>query len=177
MKKLLLPLIFIVITLGCGQPARQTETPANASTVSVNSNAQSVSNAPANIRTSAGNVDIQRVSNSNKKQRDVSYLPSIEISGAKFGKTVEGEDGIVGEVKNIGNKTVKILTIRAAFLDKAGNKVSESDFPIVFADAADAESRQPLKPNDSRKFGFKVYDPADLSREFKLYVMEANTEN
>ena len=178
MKKLFLPLILIVITWGCGQPARQTETPANASTVAVNSNVQSVANAPANIRSSIRNGDTQRnVSTANKNKRDVSYFQNIEISDAKIGKTAQGEDGITGEVKNTGNKTVTTLSIRAAFLDKAGNKVSEADFPIVFANAADAESRQPLKPNDSRKFSVKVYDPADLSREFKLYVMEADTEN
>ena len=178
------PLSFFIagiLLTGCGgqQTNRQTETNNNAQKVSVNSNAQIPSDVVVTRNTPAvsGKSDSQPISNTNTKKRDVSYLPKIEIVDPKLGKTDNDEDGITGEVKNTGEKSVKVLSIRAVYLDEQGVKISESDFPIVYENSLEEESKRPLKPNETRKFGFKVLPPPNWSNKFKLYVMEANTEN
>jgi len=181
--KIVLPLfIFSVFLTGCGGQEtanRQTETNSTVQGVSINSNAQKPSDVTVTTRTPSvsGNSDAPVASNTSKKKRDVSYLPKIEFVDSKLGKTEIGEDGIVGEVKNTGDKAVKVLSIRAVYLNEQDVKLSESDFPIIYENAVEDDSKRPLKPNESRKFSFKIDPPANWSNKFKLYVMEADTEN
>ena len=181
--KIVLPLfIFSVFLTGCGGQEtanRQTETNSTVQGVSINSNAQKPSDVTVTTRTPSvsGNSDAPVAPGANKKKRDVSYLPKIEFVDSNLGKTEKGEDGIVGEVKNTGDKAVKVLSIRAVYLNEQGVKLSESDFPVIYENAAEDDSKRPLKPNESRKFSFKIDAPPNWTNQFKLYVMEADTEN
>ena len=177
MSKLIPLLILSIISFGCGQAERRDAATSNASAATVNSNTQRGTTA-ANNPTIPPNSSIENSSvvKANNKKRDVSYFQKIVFTDEKIGKTAQGEDGIVGKVKNIGNKTVKTLSIRAVFTDNNGRKISETDFPFVFEYSSDPNSNIPLKPNESRKFAFDVYDKSNLLHNFKLFVMEAETE-
>jgi hypothetical protein len=105
------------------------------------------------------------------------YLKFIEIRNAKTEKGVLGDDGIFAELKNTGNKTVKRVAVRAFLLDKDGKTIAEEDYTPIFEGAFREETSAPLKPNYSRKFGFKINPPSDWSKKFNLSVIEVETEN
>ncbi len=181
MKNLLPFLLSSVFLAACGgqQINVQPEKNNNAQKVTANSNTVLPSDVTItrNTPTAASNADLQTSSNANKKKRDVSYLPKIEIVEPKLGKAENGEAEIVGEIKNTGDKAVKVLSIRAVYLNDQDGKISESDFPIIYENASNDDSKRHLKPKESRKFGFQIFPPPDWSNKFKLYVMEAETEN
>jgi hypothetical protein len=179
MKKLIPLLIFITISFGCERSENRTETSSSSTSKTANSNSQNRSASNSNINKSAAvNSDIQNsaVARANKNKRDLSYLQNIKFINEKIGRVTQDKDGIIGEVKNIGSKTVKILSIRVVFMDNNGRKISESDFPVVSENSSNADPSKPLKPNESRKFSFDIYDQANLTNNFKLYVIEAETD-
>lgn len=172
---MLLPVFF---SFGCGQTIEKNETSANTKTVTFNSSTNSQSTGTVKTPSPLTNLNPQNssVEAAQKKKRDVSYFESIQFLNKKIGKTDKGEDGIVGEIKNAGNKTVNTLSIRAIFRNDEGRKIFETDFPVIYQSVSNADSSRPLKPNETRKFAFDIYDKSKISNNFELHVMEAETD-
>jgi hypothetical protein len=69
-----------------------------------------------------------------------------------FGTAAEG---IVGEVKNTGDKVVTTLELRFELLDTGGRPVGEDDYTVTFPGG----TRGPIKPNYTVPFGTVVENP------------------
>lgn len=104
------------------------------------------------------------------------YGKFIEIKNLRTERSITGNDGIFGEIKNTGSKTITRLTVRAILLDKNGAAISEKDFPVIFQGISELEDFAPLKPNYSRKFGFTVDAPSDWAKTFRLSIIAIETE-
>jgi len=64
-------------------------------------------------------------------------------------------EGIFGEVKNLGDKSVVKLVLRFELLDAAGKPVAEEEWTPGFVDAGGG----PLRPHFTRPFGLAVDRP------------------
>lgn len=66
-------------------------------------------------------------------------------------------------------------TLFTFLLDKSGNAIAEEDYTAIAPNSFLDDQQQPLKPNYSRKIGFKINPPSDWSKNFKLSVVDVTT--
>lgn len=106
------------------------------------------------------------------------YFPNIEINTPRIGKGNLDEKSLFGEVKNKGGRTLKRLEITMYFLDKVGKAVDEKSFdPVSISEYSHGKDNPPVKPNESKKFGYKISDaPADWSGKYSLMVTNLEFE-
>jgi hypothetical protein len=100
------------------------------------------------------------------------YLPKIVVQNVRVSKTQLGDSGVFGEVKNIGDRTLKKVEITIFCLDSEGKAIFEkSDDPVLVSDLGFGDSNQPLKPGYSRQFGVKLDDaPSEWSKKVEVKV-------
>jgi hypothetical protein len=110
---------------------------------------------------------------------DSQYIDKIQIRNLEVGTTVLREPGVFGELKNTGDRTVKRVDVTIYFLDKNGNAVSEKEYSPIFQTEYNfgGSDTSPLKPNHSRKFGYRADDaPSDWARKVKAKVTKVELE-
>ena len=100
---------------------------------------------------------------------ETAYLDRIQVKGVQVGKSVLDEEGVFGEVKNLGDRTVGRVEITIYCLDKDGKTVFEKTYPAVSDSAYDTKG--PLKAGYSRQFGVKLDDaPSDWAKKVTVKV-------
>jgi hypothetical protein len=106
------------------------------------------------------------------------YLSKITIGSVKVSKTDLGGDGVFGEIKNEGDRTLKEVELTIYCLNPAGKRVFEKPFrPVLVSEFSFGDSNQPLKPGYSRQFGVKVNDaPSDWSKKVDVKVTSLQFE-
>jgi hypothetical protein len=99
------------------------------------------------------------------------YLSTMVLRNIKVGTSVLGDQGVYGEVKNNGARTLRKVEITVYCLDATGKPVFEKTFhPVLVSDFSIGDN-QPLKPGYSRQFGFKLDDaPSDWSKKVDVKV-------
>jgi len=101
------------------------------------------------------------------------YFSKVALMNVEVGKSVLGETGLFGEVKNGGNRTLKEVEITIYCLDKKGQAVFEKTYrPVYVSDSRfSLREHKPLKPNYTEKFGCKLDDaPSDWSGRVRVTV-------
>jgi len=84
------------------------------------------------------------------------YKDKIMVSNVKISKTWSGDYGVFGEIKNTGNRTLDEVEITVYALDIEGISIYEKKFHPVLVTDFSFNNEGPLKPNYSRKFGYKM---------------------
>lgn len=106
-----------------------------------------------------------------KEKQD--YFEKIEVRNVYVGKSNFDEVGAFGEIKNLGDKTLKRVEITIYCLDKAGNVVHEKTYLPVLVTKFSFGDDKPLKPNYTRKFGCRLDDaPSDWAKKVKVAVTD-----
>jgi hypothetical protein len=87
-------------------------------------------------------------------------------------KTVLDENAVWGEIKNMGDRTLKQVEITIYCLGQDGKPVFEKQStPVYVTERGDGESNQPLKPGYSRQFGVKLDQaPSDWAKKVEVKV-------
>lgn len=102
----------------------------------------------------------------------VAYLDKILVKNVSVGKSVLGETGVYGELKNAGDRTLKEVQITIYCLGANGKPVFEKTYhPVLVSEMSFGHDNQPLKPGYSRQFGVKMDDaPSDWSKKADVKV-------
>ena len=99
------------------------------------------------------------------------YLKNIVLRNIKVGTSILGDQGVYGEVKNTGSRTLKEVEVVVYCLDNAGKPIFEKTFHPVLVTDFSLGDNQPLKPGYSRQFGFKLDDaPSDWNKKVDVKV-------
>lgn len=100
------------------------------------------------------------------------YLSSVNVRNVSVSKTTLGDDGVFGEVKNLGDRTLKEVEITIYCQDSEGKTVFEKKYhPVLVSDLGFGDSNQPLKPSYARPFGVRLDDaPSDWSKKVEVKV-------
>jgi hypothetical protein len=100
------------------------------------------------------------------------YFSKVIIRKVSVSKTTLGDDGVFGEVKNTGDRTLSKVEITIYCQDSEGKIVFEKQFrPVLVSDFSFGDSNQPLKPGYSRQFGVRLDDaPSDWSKKVDVKV-------
>ncbi len=87
------------------------------------------------------------------------YRPYLKLYDVRAGHERDILDGRVavvrGKLKNEGNRALTRVEVIAYFLDSAGNRIYEQDYPAVLAGSWSTDEKL-LKPGYVRNFGFKA---------------------
>lgn len=102
------------------------------------------------------------------------YFDKIEVRNIHLGTDFLGTIGVFGEIKNNGDRTLKQVEITTYCLDKNDKVVFEKTFhPVLVSEYSFMSDNTPLKPNYSRRFGYKLDDaPSDWSKKVKVAVTD-----
>lgn len=102
------------------------------------------------------------------------YFDKIEVRNIHLGADFLGTVGVFGEIKNNGDRTLKEVEITTYCLDKNEKVVFEKTFhPVLVSEYSFMSDNTPLKPNYSRRFGYKLDDaPSDWSKKVKVAVTD-----
>ena len=104
------------------------------------------------------------------------YMPYVTLRNVHTGKTVLGEQGVFGEIKNNGDRTLKEVQITVYCLDTDSKPISEEKFhPVMDVKSSfSLRDHMPLRPNYAQKFGYELDTTSDWSG--KIYVEMTNVE-
>lgn len=106
------------------------------------------------------------------------YVEYIELRNIRVGKSVLNDQGVFGEVKNLGHRTLTEVEITIYCLDEDGNPIHELTYHPVLVSEWSFRDNQPLKPNYTRKFGCKLDDaPSDWAGEVLVKVSDIEFED
>lgn len=102
------------------------------------------------------------------------YFDKIEVRNIHLGTDFLGHVGVFGEIKNSGDKTLKKVEITTYCFDKNDKIVFESSYhPVLVSEYSFMTDNTPLKPNYSKRFGYKLDDaPSDWSKKVKVEVTD-----
>lgn len=102
------------------------------------------------------------------------YFDKIEVRNIHLGTDFLGTVGVFGEIKNNGDRTLKEVEVTAYCFDKNDNVVFEKTYhPVLVIEYSFMSDNTPLKPNYSRRFGYKLDDaPSDWSKKVKVAVTD-----
>lgn len=102
------------------------------------------------------------------------YFDKIEVRNIHLGTDFLGAIGVFGELKNNGDRILKKVEITTYCLDKNDKIVFESSYhPVLVSEYSLMSDNSPLKPNYSRRFGYKLNDaPSDWSKKMKVAVTD-----
>lgn len=102
------------------------------------------------------------------------YFDKIEVRNIRLGTDFLGHVGVFGEIKNNGDKTLREVEVTAYCLDKNDKVVFEKTYhPVLVAEYSFMSDNTPLKPNYSRRFGYKLDDaPSDWSKKVRVEVTD-----
>ena len=105
------------------------------------------------------------------------YLDQVEVRSIKVSKTVFGDPGVWGEIKNLGKRTLTEVEITVYCLDSEGAAIYEESYhPVLNPESsllAMLGNTEPLKPNYSAKFGYSLEDaPSDWAGKVRVQVTD-----
>lgn len=102
------------------------------------------------------------------------YAEEVVLRDVHVGESALGEQGVFGEVKNAGNRTLSEVEITVYCLDAAGQPVSEETFHPVSEAASGWSMRgyMPLRPNYAQQFGYRVKSTSDWSGRVRVKVTD-----
>ena len=102
------------------------------------------------------------------------YFDKIEVRNIHLGNDFLGSVGVFGEIKNNGDRTLKEIEITTYCLDKNDKIIFEKTYhPVLVLENSFMMDNTPLKPNYSRRFGYKLDDaPSDWSKKVKVIVTD-----
>ena len=108
----------------------------------------------------------------NEKEPEEEYIAKVILRNVTMGKSTTGKDGVFGELKNTGNRTLDEVEITIYYLDKTGKPIYERKYSPVFVErlSFDPDTRQPLKPNYVREFGYTLHSPSEWSGKVNVAV-------
>jgi hypothetical protein len=106
------------------------------------------------------------------------YKDKVTIKNLRAAKSIIGDWGVYGEVKNLGDQSLKKVGIRIYFLDKNKNPVHESScYPLFITSQSYGKDAEPLKPNYSRTFGCKADNaPSDWAKKVRAEIIDLEFE-
>jgi hypothetical protein len=103
---------------------------------------------------------------------EAAYIKSVLVKSARVEKGLDGGEGVVGEIKNTGDRTLKLVDITIYCLDKDGEPVFEKTYHAVIA-AGGFLGEEPLKPRYSRQYGVRLDDaPSDWAKKVDVKVSQ-----
>lgn len=103
------------------------------------------------------------------------YCDKLEVRNVHTGSDFTNRIGVFGEVKNNGDRTLKEVEVTAYCLDINGKVVFEKTYHpvLVLENSFSMSYNTPLKPNYSRRFGFRLDDaPSDWNKKVKVIVTD-----
>jgi hypothetical protein len=102
------------------------------------------------------------------------YAKKVLLRDVHVGKSVFDEQGVFGEIKNTGDRTLSKVQITVFCLDAKGSPVSEETYtPINDATSSwSTRGYMPLRPNYAQKFGYKVKSTSDWSGRVRVEVTD-----
>jgi ribosome-binding factor A len=102
------------------------------------------------------------------------YFDKIEVRNIHLGTDFLARIGVLGEIKNNGDRTLKEVEITTYCLDKNDRVVFEKTFhSVLVSECSFMVDNTPLKPNYSRRFGYKLDDaPSDWSKKIRVAVTD-----
>jgi len=100
------------------------------------------------------------------------YLSRVVVSKVHVARTVLDHEGVFGEVKNTGDRTLKEVEITIYCLNADGKPIFEEKFyPVLATELSFGDQGQPLKPGYSRTFGVKMDDaPSEWAKKVDVKV-------
>jgi len=106
------------------------------------------------------------------KERQM-YFDKIEVRNVSVEKNNLGQLGVVGELKNRGDRTLRAVAITVYYLDKEGNGIHEKTYYPVLMTEEFSGDNQPLKPNYAKTFWYRVDGaPSDWAKKVKVAVTD-----
>ena len=106
------------------------------------------------------------------KERQM-YFDKIEVRNVSVEKNNLGQLGVVGELKNRGDRTLRAVAMTVYYLDKEGNGIHEKTYYPVLMTEEFSGDNQPLKPNYAKTFWYRVDGaPSDWAKKVKVAVTD-----
>ena len=106
------------------------------------------------------------------------YIDKVKITKLEVAKAVLGGLGVFGEIKNLGNRSLKEVEITVYFLNKIGKPIFEETYhPVLVSEYSFGDRNKPLKPNYTRKFGYSTDDvPSDWAKKVCAKITDIEFE-
>jgi len=106
------------------------------------------------------------------------YIDKVKITRLEVAKAVLRGLGVFGEIKNLGNRSLKEVEITIYFLDKNGKPIFEETYhPVLVTEYSFGDRNKPLKPNYTRKFGYSTDDvPSDWAKKVQAKITDIEFE-
>jgi hypothetical protein len=100
------------------------------------------------------------------------YLDRVVVSGVHVARSVLGQTGVFGEIKNTGDHALKEVEITIYCLGREGKPIFETTYhPVLVTDMSFGDDAKPLKPGYSRTFGVKMDDaPSEWTKKVDVRV-------
>jgi hypothetical protein len=100
------------------------------------------------------------------------YAENIVLRDIQVGESILGEDGVYGELKNTGDRTLSEVEITVYSLDSQGQPIADTThYPVRESGSGWSTRRSiPLRPNYAQKFGYKINGSSDWSGEVRVEV-------
>jgi len=106
------------------------------------------------------------------------YINKVRIINLKATETIPEGLEISGIIRNLGNRTLNKVEIIIYFLDKDGMPIFEETYsPVWVSEYSFGTSNKPLKPNYSRRFGYRIDDvPSDWAKKIRAEITDIRFE-
>jgi hypothetical protein len=118
--------------------------------------------------------DVQSITPRNAPNDEAAkeYLGRVIVSGVKVARSVLGQTGVFGEIKNTGDRTLKGVEITIYCLGPDGKPIFEKTYhPVLVTEMSFGDEGKPLKPGYSRTFGVKMDDaPSSWTKKVDVKV-------
>jgi hypothetical protein len=100
------------------------------------------------------------------------YGMKVIVQSSRVETIAGGTLAVFVEIKNTGDRNLKMVELVISFLDAQKNPVAEKSFkPVAFVRGASSEDNKPLGPGETRKFGVRADDvPASWNRTISVRV-------
>ena len=106
------------------------------------------------------------------KERQM-YFDKIEVRNLSVEQGNLGQLGVFGELKNLGDRTLRAVAITVYYLDKEGNGIHEKTYYPVLVTEELYGDHQPLKPNYGKTFWYRIDGaPSDWAKKVKVAVTD-----
>jgi hypothetical protein len=119
----------------------------------------------------------KKVEASEKAEGKQAYINKVEIRNLRVSKSITGDYGVFGEIKNLGDRTLRKVEITVYFLDKNDKPIFEETYHPVLVTKFSFGDNEPLKPNYSIKFGYGPDDvPSDWAKKVRAKITDIEFE-
>ena len=114
-----------------------------------------------------------------ENEEKIAYFDKVIVRNVEIGKSTLDETGVFGEVKNLGNRSLRKVEITIFFLAKDGKPVFEKKYhPVLVLESSwSFGDNEPLRANYSGKFGVRLDNaPSDWAKKVKVKVTNIEFE-